>query len=66
MGTGFTRGGFSRSSLSGIGIGLLAFPIWYPVVEEGGLRSPRAGDLPLYALMMAVGVLFILFARRKA
>ena len=47
------------------GFVLLAFPIWYPVIEEDGLRWPRADDLPVYALMIGLGALFIWFAQRK-
>ena len=57
-------GGFSRRGIRYAGATFLLFPVWYPLVEEGGLRWPRAGDLPLYAFMMVVGAAFLLWSAR--
>ncbi|MDQ4064990.1 MAG: hypothetical protein M3161_02975 [Actinomycetota bacterium] len=59
-----TRRGLSRRSLRMSAIGMLLFPVWYPLVEERGLRWPRSDDLLLYGFMIVMGFGFIWYAQR--
>lgn len=56
--------GFSGQGIRYLGFTFLLFPVWYPVVEEDGLRWPQAGDLPYYAFVMAMGAAFLFWASR--
>lgn len=61
----WVQGGWGRR-VARRGYMMLAFPVWFPLVEEGRLRLPSTDDIPAYLLALALGALMVWGGRKAA